>query len=139
MNKKDSERLDKLESAVQAQNALVAQLLEKLAAPPRLIAREPTPAPERVTAPAPGGPPSSFMAFVNAMRGQRVEPLPDDPEAEALDAAAAKLEAMHPIDRQAYLDGLRQKGRRDDLRKEREALGITGESDAELDELLGAA
>jgi hypothetical protein len=77
------------------------------------------------------------MAFVNAQRGARVEPLADDPEAQALDAAAERLAAMHPIDRQAFLEELRQKGRRDDLRKERKELDLPELTDAELDELLG--
>jgi hypothetical protein len=77
------------------------------------------------------------MAFVNAQRGIRTEPLADDPEAQALDAAAERLAAMHPIDRQTFLEELRQKGRRDDLRKERKELDLPELTDAELDELLG--
>jgi hypothetical protein len=136
-NREASERLDKLEAAIAAQTELVNALLAKLSAPTVLV--EPAPeAPPRVAAPAPGGPPSAFMAYVNAQRGMRAEPLPDDPEAPALEAAAEKLAAMHPIDRQAFLDGLRQKGRRDDLRKEREQLGLEPLTDDELDQLLGA-
>jgi len=132
-----NDRLDKLEAAIAAQTELVNALLAKLSA---LAPVAPAPvAPPRVAAPAPGGPPSAFMAYVNAQRGMRAEPLPDDPEAPALEAAAEKLAAMHPIDRQAFLDGLRQKGRRDDLRKEREQLGLEPLTDDELDQLLGSS
>jgi len=118
-----------------ALTALAAQVQALSAAP----AAAPVPvAPPRESRPAPGGPPSGFMAYVNAQRGLRQEPLADDPEAPALDAAAERLAAMHPIDRQAFLENLREQGRINDLRKEREALGFTGETDDDLRELLGA-
>jgi aminoglycoside phosphotransferase (APT) family kinase protein len=119
--------------------ALAAKVQELSTLPQVAPAALQAPAPARVTPPAPGGPPSAFMAFVNAQRGLRQEPLADDPEAPALDAAAEKLAAMHPIDRQAYLEGLREQGRINDLRKAREALGFTGETDDNLRELLGAS
>lgn len=91
--------------------------------------------------PAPGGPPSAFMAYVNTQRGLRAEPLPDDPEAPALDAAAEKLAAMDPVTKAAYLEELRAKGRRDDYRKK--IADMTGEpctmTDEEIDQELGGA
>ncbi len=138
--KPTADRLDALEALVTQQSELVNALLAKLSTLPQDAPAAPqAPAPARVSASAPGGPPSGFMAYVNAQRGLRVEPLPDDPEAPALEAAAEKLAAMHPIDRQAFLENLRHVGRRNDLRKERETLGFTGESDADLDELLGSS
>lgn len=145
MPRKDSSAaiIAALQKTLAEQSATLAALaakVQELSTLPQVAPAAPeAPAPARVTRPAPGRPPSGFMAFVNAQRGLRTEPLADDPEAPALDAAAEKLAAMHPIDRQAYLEGLREQGRINDLRKEREALGFTGETDDDLRELLGAS